>query len=297
MSAVWGVRILAVLCFVFGTHGMDTAVMEDVQECPRFSKLALFWAAMRYWAAFFLFFDFCFCAFFLRLQWISFHIQRIARVYTAMLTLITVFGLGNYGLLIKEQQCCIDCVDRCCAEDEDEEFSLGKWCCSCPCCCCSIPEFFSLEPWRADQDSDEENPSLMSTSVSERERGKHSGSASSQAVGGKKLLFPPMPSSTGGPSPTTLGQSSRGGRSTSSRNHSTRNKEIRVYRGSELLHVGRARGAVRRWLRRNIQDTRDIVIQDSTGPPLREAMAAAAQRAKASDEERSSPGSKSSRPQ
>eukprot|EP00405_Crypthecodinium_cohnii_P057038 CAMPEP_0206632316 /NCGR_PEP_ID=MMETSP0325_2-20121206/68821_1 /ASSEMBLY_ACC=CAM_ASM_000347 /TAXON_ID=2866 /ORGANISM="Crypthecodinium cohnii, Strain Seligo" /LENGTH=292 /DNA_ID=CAMNT_0054157793 /DNA_START=118 /DNA_END=993 /DNA_ORIENTATION=+ len=292
MSAVWGVRILAVLCFVFGTHGMDTAVMEDVQECPRFSKLALFWAAMRYWAAFFLFFDFCFCANRPSVHsyahpYHSFRPRELWPSDKGAAMLESQAHPGNADIDFIPQA--IDCVDRCCAEDEDEEFSLGKWCCSCPCCCCSIPEFFSLEPWRADQDSDEENPSLMSTSVSERERGKHSGSASSQAVGGKKLLFPPMPSSTGGPSPTTLGQSSRGGRSTSSRNHSTRNKEIRVYRGSELLHVGRARGAVRRWLRRNIQDTRDIVIQDSTGPPLREAMAAAAQRAKASDEERSSP--------
>lgn len=272
LCAAWTLRALALACFVAGSR--FAAELSDVEAsmCPRAPMLTAFWSLVQCLGGLFLACDVAGCAFCLRCLWIVPHISRHARLFCALLWAFGVYGLTNYMLQIKDRRCwgiaslfamlalllysiswllwvvLIDCGEY---FFSDAEVVRGRGGASAAACCCE--GWLELGEWPADrEDSDDDGPVRAEVATA------------ATGEGGKRVAAPPPTpgtSAAAGPPPTATGRS----RSEGSARHRARG-EIRVLRGGELLHVGRTHRAVRRWIRRNVQDQRDVMVEDRTGP-------------------------------
>jgi len=205
--------------------------------------LGWFWELVHLLGLGWLAFDIVACSFRLHCFWFSPQMVSVLRGFNLSLWCLSIYGILQYfrqlkyracwgflsvcsltALLIYSIMCCIWWL---LFECEGLINSYSEW---------SWPSFLDLREWPAWHD----NTDLEAPCV-ERPAGV---SSPLPAVVGK--------SGTQVPRPEALGPRRR------------KRHVIRVFRRQELIHVGRTRRGVKRWVRRHIQDARDITVEDST---------------------------------
>lgn len=277
ICAAWSLRCLAVVCFLLGGSG-GSALGGNASElsCPRAEGLAVFWLLVRSLGGAWLVFDVASCAFCLRITWLTPRVGKLARPFGAALWFLALYGLWNYGLQLKFRRCwgpatvvlallllsyiligvlwlllidcdyvdvhdCTDCL-RCRGGNMMGECGrLEEW----PPFAADVFELDDLEP-------SPPAPGLRGSPVA-RAPGPE------PATLGRPAAASAVASVASAAPAAAQGSSTKGPRQRNSR------AEIRVLRGSKLLHVGRTRHGVKRWLRRHLQgDYRGVTVEDRT---------------------------------
>lgn len=271
---VWALRAAAAVCLLAGLRGA-AEFSTSAAACPRAPELALFWRLVEHLGGAWLALDVAACAFCLRCLWPASRVGRFARAFALCLWCLAIFGLAQYSFQLGQGGCwglhsvlvavvlmlyalscllwclLVDCDSVCCQ-------SLGE----AGIAPCGLASLVELREWPAcGEDSDEE--------AARPEPGASVAGArwgpTPPAAGAARTAGSAASGSSGGPAPMVLGKSHVLERPEESPARKRLRGEIRVLRGGLLLHVGRTRRGVRRWLRRHLQDMRGVTVEDSTG--------------------------------
>lgn len=268
--AVWRLRTFAVAALLSGIYGAGHYAQYDVSNCPNAPAITSFWASMQSFGGMWVAFDCFACAFCLRCLWLLPRVGCMGRIFGLVAWFISLYGFMQYCLILPHRRCwgpfavlvlmglstyLLICLTWWAG-------SSGWW-----------RGWLEVREWLACGEESEEDASKL-----ELQNGiQHTSTAevAELAIGASGVLADARSSARRGtgrsgkcaPEPALIGKRRLGSRDrhdepATDRGQQRAVREIRVLRGGKVIHVGRSRPGVKRWLRLHLRDRRGVLVED-----------------------------------
>lgn len=282
--AAWLVRALAVALLLAGTRGVSVYADVDATKCPQGPVIHGFWTAIQRLGGFWLLLDVAACCFVLRIMWLVPRLGRFGRTFSCSTWCLAVFGLAQYSMQLPAKKCwgppslvvmamlmvftvvhilwwiVSDCDHLCntCGEAGYDYclggcFELSKWPEAIE---AELQERGELELWVPRKTA----VSVASNAAALRVGESREDQLTADSVPGKASPHPKPQ----GLSPSVLGR-----RTGDRRAGGSAQGHITVLRDGQVLHTGRTRRGVNRWIKRHLPDQRGVTVEDASSPACR----------------------------